>query len=137
MPRTPRKEKHELNRVQVDEFELVHYQLERFHAELQGLSKGKGNDALNNFKLTLLNNLLVRAHDLLGSRYEAIADFKIFDAEQLPSTSDALLVVSQYLGALEKLRADNIGQKYASWYWMIDGVLSDVRAAPPAKLRKT
>jgi len=113
----------------VDEFELICSQLERLHAELQGLAKGKGNDALNQFKLSLLGSLLRRANDLLGFRYEAIAGFVEFEPEQLPSTSDALVVVSQYLGALEKLRADNIYQRYNLWYWMIDGIESDMRTA--------
>lgn len=125
-----------LNREQVDEFEFIYTQLERFHVELHSLTRGKGNEALNNFKISLLNNLLGRAHRLLGPRYEAIAGFEEFDAEQLPSASDALVVVSQYLGALEKLRTDNIEQQYAKWYWIIDGVQSEVRTAPPAKLGK-
>ena len=89
-----------LNQKQVDEFELIYSQLERLHSELQSLAKGKANDALNQFKLSMLNNLLIRANSLLGATYEAIAGFEKFDAEQLPSTSDALFVVSQYLGAL-------------------------------------
>lgn len=128
-----------LNRAQVDEFELIYSQLERFHSELQSLAKGKGNDALNVFKLSLLNNLLMRAHALLGPSYEAMAGFEKFDSEQLPSTSDALLVVSQYLGALEKLRDDNIRQDddyLVQWFWVIDGDQSDVRTAPPGKLGK-
>ena len=125
-----------LTRAQVDEFELVSAQLERFHAELLGIAKGKGNDALNAFKLGLLNNLLLRANVLLGKQYEAVVGFQSFDPEALPSSSDALLVVSQYLGALEKLRTDNLTISAGFWQWRIDGEASGIRAAPPAKLGK-
>lgn len=125
-----------ISREQVDEFELVYSQLERFHTELVGMAKGKGNDALNTFKLTLLNNLLRRANVLLGAKYQAIEGFKEFDPGQLPSVSDALVVVSQYLGSLEKYRADYIVSEYSAWYWVIDGKQSEVRTAPPVKLGK-
>jgi hypothetical protein len=46
------------------------------------------------------------------------------------------MVLSQYLNYLEKVRADNIGNNFASWYWKIDGKLSDIRTAPPKKLGK-
>lgn len=125
-----------VTRDQVDEFELVASQLERFHAELKGTRGGKSHDALSDFKLTLLNNLLTRANELLGEQYVAIPGFTQFDLELLPSTSDALLVVSQYLGALEKLRADNVATDYGAWYWVIDGSTSEVRTGPPTKLVK-
>lgn len=124
-----------LTRDQVDEFDLVEGQLARFHEEMASLVKGKANDALNTFKLGLLNNLLGRANSLLGTKYEAVAGFRQFDLSQLPSTSDAIVVISQYLGALEKFRADNIVQSVGSvWYWVIEGKESTVRAVPPKRL---
>ncbi len=125
-----------LNRAQVDVFEMVTAQLERFYSDLQLTSKGKGHDALNQFKLTVLNNLVSRANTLLGEQYEAVPGFSTFDADSLPSASDALVIVSQYLGALEKLRSDNIDQDFGAWYWVIDGSTSNVRAAPPSKLAR-
>lgn len=124
-----------LSRAQIDEFELLETQLARLHAELASMRKGKGADALNDFKLKVLNNLLARANVLLGARYEAVAGFDQFDADLLPSTSDALLVVSQYLGALEKLRGDNVVMQLGSWYWVIDGATSDLRTGIPKKLQ--
>ena len=115
---------------------MVASQLERFQGELQVLAKGKGTDVLNRFKLDMLNILLRRANVLLGTKYAAIVGFTEFDPDQLPSTSDTVLVVSQYLGALEKLRTDNIYNEYATWYWMIGGQKSASRTAAPAKLGK-
>jgi hypothetical protein len=126
-----------LSREEIDEFEFVASQFSQFHSELQALARGKGNDGLNTFKLGLLNKLLGRAHVLLGAQYEAISGFSIFDLDQVPSISDALLVMSQYIGALEKLRADNIEGDYQErWSWVIDGSISNIRTAPPAKLKR-
>jgi hypothetical protein len=125
-----------LSQAQVDAFEMVATQLERFYSDLQLTSKGKGHDAVNQFKLAVLNNLLTRANALLGEQYKAVPGFSTFDADSLPMASDALLIVSQYLGALEKLRSDNIAQNFGSWYWVIDGATSSVRTAPPSKLAR-
>lgn len=125
-----------LTSEQVDEFEIVQNQLDRFRSELQLLAKSKANDAINTFKLSLLNKLLGRANILLGTRYTAVADFSEFDPSQLPSNSDAVLVVSQYLGALEKLRADSIEPQGGVWYWRVNGELSKIRTSVPEKLMK-
>lgn len=125
-----------LSRAVVDEFELVTSQLERLYGDFQGIAKGKGNDAVNTFKLNLLNTLLSRANKLLGSSYEAVRGFEQFDSEQLPSTSDALIIVSQYLGALEKMRSDNIEPLAGTWYWRLPEGERRVRTASPAKLVK-
>ena len=125
-----------LTKEQIDEFEIVENQLQRFREELSLLAKGKPNDSINGFKLKLLNALLRRANTVLGTQYVAVAGFDAFIDEDLPSSSDAVLVVSQHLGALEKLRADHIVQDYSSWYWRIGGRVSTIVAAPPAKLVK-
>ncbi len=134
MPRAAKPEQPGMSAQSVSEFELVSSQIDHFHSELHALAKGKSNDALNPFKLDLLNQLLTRANQLLGQEYQAVPGFSTFERDQIPSTSDALLVLSQYIGALEKLRTDNITVEMGRWRWVIDGVPSDVRTAPPAKL---
>lgn len=129
-------ERRGVSREDIDEFEMVAGQLERAYAELASLGKGKGADALNEFKLRLLNALLLRANALLGDRYVAVPGFEQFDVEMLPSTSDALLVVSQYLGALEKLRGDNVRLDRGRWVWVIDGEASGITTTQPDKLAK-
>lgn len=137
MPRRDnRPQQRTLTRQDVDEFELVEGQLSRFHTELLGMAKGKPNDVLNQFKLGLLNGLIGRTNAILGEGYVAVPGFSKFDPDQVPSVSDALLVVSQYLGALEKLRSDFIKLDYGSWFWMIDGEVSEHRAAPPERLSR-
>lgn len=49
----------------------------------------------------------------------------------LPTNSDVVLFLSQYLNCLEKLGADNIMSSPGGWVWKkADGTKSDIRTAP-------
>jgi hypothetical protein len=66
-------------------------------------------------------------------------DFVQFETDALPSNSDVLLVVGQYLSALEKLRVDNIYQEYSTWYWYYTDASgkknqSTKQTAPPKRI---
>jgi hypothetical protein len=105
----------------VEEFEAVKSQLAAARGELLVLVKKNPNDALSTFKLGVVNGLLRRANALVPPEERPMADFVEFSTEALPSTSDAVLVIGQYLIALENFRArrvaeDSIGQ----WYWLAD-----------------
>jgi hypothetical protein len=114
-----------MTKEEVDAFEKVQAQLEGLHSEISILSKKAQNDALNKFKLKFVNQLLAEANVILGNNYKPFADFDLFDEDDIPSNSDATMVISQYLGCMERLRADNIfsreehnGNKYlVRWYW--------------------
>ena len=96
------------------------------------LAKKSPNDALNKFKLTLVNSVLVKANTFLGNDNKPFSDFEQFDDTALPSTSDVLVLVSQYLAAFEKLRAENIRTDGADWYWR---GTEEIPTAPPKKLK--
>jgi hypothetical protein len=126
-----------MKRAEVDDFEKIQGQLQSFHQELTGLSKKNPHDGLNTFKLGLMNSLLRRANDLLDGR-RPFDDFQQFDESAVPSNSDVLLIVSQYLSALEKLRSDNICMEPGGeWYWELEGKSSQddrYRTGPPRKI---
>jgi hypothetical protein len=103
--------------AEISEFEALEGQIESLHQELSTLVKKNPSDLLNKFKLGLINSLLTRSNALLGDQRKPFSDFVQFDTDALPSNSDVLLVIGQYLSALEKLRADNIYQEYDTWYW--------------------
>jgi hypothetical protein len=118
-----------MTKQEVDTFEKVNGQLEALHSEISALSKKSQNDALNKFKLKFVNQILDEANKILGDNYKPFPDFSIFDEDEIPSNSDATMVISQYLGCMEKLRNDNItskqeynGNKYlVRWYWSQTG----------------
>jgi len=117
----------------IDEFERLQGQLQSFYDEMNMLAKKSPNDALNKFKLTLVNSTLVKANAFLGNERKPFGDFEQFDDAALPSTSDVLVLLSQYLAAFEKLRAENIRTEGFGWYWK---GAEEIPTAPPKKLKQ-
>ena len=122
--------------LNIDEFEAVETQIVSARDELLILVKKSPHDALSKFKLNLVNGLLSRANGLLVTD-RPIANFEQFDVDEIPSASDAVIVLGQYLAALENLRARNIkANRYGQWYWVIDGEISERRTYGPRSLDK-
>jgi hypothetical protein len=129
-----------MKQEEINFFEKVQSQLESLHLEIGALSKKSQNDALNKFKLKFVNQILVEANKILGENYKPFPDFEIFNEDEIPSNSDATMVISQYLGCMEKLRTDNItskqeynGNKYlVRWYWTETGK----QTFPPLKIKE-
>ena len=112
---------------EIDVFEKTINQLEGLHIEISILSKKSQNDALNTFKLKLVNQVLSQSNQVLGKGYKPFSDFENFNEEDLPSNSDVALVLSQYLNCMESYREKNIFSeiKYSNgkidktyWYWI-------------------
>lgn len=124
-----------MKRKQIDEFETLHGQLQAFHTEMNTLVKKNPSDALNKFKLGLINSVLTKANSFLGKARLPFAEFQSFDESAMPSTSDVLMILAQYLSAFEKFRADNIYKETygEDWYW--DGG-EKIPARAPRKLEK-
>jgi hypothetical protein len=81
-----------------------------------------------------VNQILVDANTLLGTKYKPFADFAVFDENEMPTNSDAAMMLTQYLNCFEKLRADNIKKEDnfpQHWFWIIDGKLSTIRTVMP------
>lgn len=121
----------------VELFEKVNTQLEMVYEELTSLSKKSPNDAVNKFKLQFVNKILKDTNLLLDTKHRPFDDFSMFDEETLPTNSDVVFILAQYLSCMENLRAENVQQMDFStnWYWVIDGTLSSIRTAPPKKLK--
>lgn len=128
-----------MTQAEVDTFEKLQAQLEGLHTEISALSKKSQNDALNKFKLKFVNQILSNANQLLGKKYKPFQDFDLFDENDLPTNSDAAMMLTQYLNCLEKLRADNIKEEDIfpqHWYWIVDGKLSNIRTITPKIIKE-
>ena len=124
-----------LSKNQVDTFEKVIVQLESLYDELSVLSKKSPRDALNLFKLRLINQVIQQANCLLGSPYKPFSDFELFDEDEIPQNSDVVLMLAQYKQCLEKLKVDNVKNNHGRWEWLIDGDLEEtVRTSAPKRL---
>ncbi|MBA3473238.1 MAG: hypothetical protein H0T57_08435 [Rubrobacter sp.] len=88
--------------------------------EIAVLSKKSPNDAMNRFKLRFTNSLLRQGNELLGERYIPFDNFSEFDEDDVPQNSDIVFILAQYLQCFEKLRADNVIQRYTDWYWALE-----------------
>ncbi len=123
----------------IDKFEGLQAQMKGLYDEIQALAKKSPNDALNKFKLGLIKILIADADAFLSDLGHPLKYFQGFEEEVLPTNSDALLVLSQYLSCMEKIRADNVthtGYNPEEWCWLVDGEDSDIRTAPPKKLKE-
>ncbi len=108
--------------------------MEALHEEIAALIRKGPNDAVNKFKLSLINKVVQAANGLLGEKYKPFSDFELFDADSVPSTSDVTLVLAQYLNCMEIFRADNIIQDdMGDWKWRVSG--QTIQTSAPRKLR--
>lgn len=107
-------------RETVHQYEKLCGQLASSHAEIAALAKKSPNDAVNKFKLGLINSTIQQFNSLLPD-YRPFADFSEFSDDELPSNSDVSFVLAQYLECAEKFRADHVVQiPYRGWYWNVD-----------------
>jgi len=109
-----------MERTEVDVFEKLVGQLMSLYDELAILSRKRPNDAVSTFKLRFINNLVSQANQFLGEDYMPLADFEVFNEDDVPQNSDVVFIVSQYLQCFEKYRADNTVKRFDHWYWVVD-----------------
>lgn len=110
-----------MNSSDVDKFEKLAGQVSGLYEEMSILSKKSPNDAVNKFKLKLINLQLIESNALLAERYRPFSDFEVFVEDDVPQNSDIVFILSQYLQCMEKLRGDNVVQNAGIWYWRVEG----------------
>ena len=128
-----------MTKQDVDTFEKLQAQLGGLHTEISALSKKSQNDPLNKFKLKFVNQILSEANQLLGEKYKPFNDFSLFNEEDMPTNSDAAMMLTQYLNCFEKLRSDNIQRQKEyphNWCWLVDGKLSNIRTVTPQIIKE-
>jgi len=109
-----------MNEQQADLFDKIEGQITGLYEEVGLLSKKKPDGPMNKFKLRLINKLMIEANGLLGEHYMPFEDFSSFDEDELPTTSDVILILSQYLKSMNKFRYDNTKIRYGNCYWILD-----------------
>lgn len=122
------------DRSEIEKLEKLVGQLQGLHSEISVLAKKSPNDAVNTFKLGLINRVIRVANDVLGAKYTPFDDFDGFDADDLPSTSDVAMVLAQYIEEAERYRSDNVKVQHGYWVYVIDGEASSIRSGPPSKV---
>jgi hypothetical protein len=74
------------------------------------------------------------ANDVLGKEYRPFDDFAQFDSDDVPTTSDVAMVLSQYMKEAERYRSDNVEYYDYKWVYVVDGRPTDIQSAPPLKI---
>lgn len=124
------------NLSDIDKFEKIEAQLKALHEEIGMLSKKKPDDGINTFKLKLVNNVIEKSNELLGTESKPFPEFDKFDLDSIPTNSDVVMILAQYLNCMEKLRSDNIDLKHGRWEWFLNGKETGVKTKSPKKLNE-
>lgn len=83
-----------------DEYNLLFAMLKSAYVELRDMSKKTPKESLSLMKVRMLNRILEKIRTFL--ELEATAAFlDLIDEDSIPSTSDTLILMSQYAGAIE------------------------------------
>lgn len=114
------------------EFEKIEQQLHTMLAEMSELSKKKANDGVNKFKLKLINTLLAKLNPMLES-FKPFDDFEEFHDDDVPTNSDVVVMLSQYVGAVFRFRSLNTERSAfdSSWTWILEGGKTAVKTEHP------
>lgn len=116
--------------AEVDKFEKTSTQLEILNNEISILSKKKPDNAINKFKLQIVNNILKNANELLGEQYKPFSEFTLFDEDVIPTNSDVVMILAQYIRCMGTLRSNNLiyDEDDDKYYWLIKGRNSKLEA---------
>lgn len=101
-----KKEEKYTTEEQIELYETIAPLLRSAFDEVKEFSKKKQDEALNVKKVKMINRLLEKAKEVLKNE-STVAFLDFLDENDLPSNSDAVLTMSQYISALKKFRDDH------------------------------
>ncbi len=108
----------------IRDFEQLRIQLKTFYDELSILSKKAPDGKLNKFKLKFLNDTLKKINAILGATHRPFPDFEVFVDDELPSNSDAVLILSHYLKSFGQFFADHSEKVGGDTVWCVKGAVA-------------
>ncbi len=121
------------SKAEIDKFIKLMVQIDKILDEFVELSKKKPDNVLNVFKLQLVNTVLRISNEILDKENKPFPDFEEFGDEAIPSNSDVVMILSQYVACLDKFRHENTKKNDdRDWVWVIKGKLSRVYAPDPS-----
>lgn len=85
----------------VNQFLMLRELAEGLYDEMKDLTKKSAKETLNNFKIKSLNRVLEPIKELLKNQPTAMF-LDLLDETALPTNSDVVIILSQYLTAMKK-----------------------------------
>ncbi len=93
------------------EHELLYPLLRAVLHELRELSRKKQDEPLNKLKIAMANKLLSRVKTLLADEPTS-AFLELLDEATLPTNSDAVIILAQYVSAMDQFKNKYQGRDY-------------------------
>ena len=126
LQRLEEEEKRCLEPATIREFQQLEVKLKTFYDQFSILSKKTPDGPLNKFKLGLLNDTLKKTNAILGATHRPFPDFEVFAVDELPSTSDAVLMLSHYRKSMNQFHTDHSERdSIGGRNWCAKGVQDD------------
>lgn len=94
---------------QVEKFDMLYGLFNSLFSEIKNLTKRKPEESLNEMKVRMINKVLGEIKEVLAN-YPIGQFLEKLDAEILPSNSDAVLILSQYMSAMDQFK-----NRYYGW----------------------
>lgn len=91
---------------QVELYNTINPLINSIFKELKDFSKKNQNDPINLTKVKMINRLLIKVQIILENE-PSINYLDLLEEDNLPSISDAVLIVSQYISALEIFHSEH------------------------------
>lgn len=117
-----------IHRKEVEQYDELYSKLVSLKGDIAQLSAKKPNETVNEFKLKIINKVLVQINDLIDG-FKPEDDFVAFDLDVLPTNSDVLMMLNLYLNGMSRFKSvnsvenskmDDWGTKYTSKVWIIE-----------------
>lgn len=99
------KTKYYINQKEIDLFEMIYPMIDSMTKEVKALSAKKPSDVLNVFKIRMINRLITTARELLKNQ-NSLSYLDVLDEETLPQNSDVVLILTQYIEALNHFKEE-------------------------------
>ena len=115
-PRNPAPDPDAPTEEQVTTYKRLVPMLAAAHREMSELSKKKQDGIVNALKIRNLNRLLTELSKLL-ERDPSREFVELLDEDTLPQNSDVVLLLSQWLEALNQYKAKHGGMDSYNWRW--------------------
>lgn len=88
--------------------------------EVKEFSKKKQDEELNIKKVKMINRLLEKAKEILKDE-PTVEYLELLDEDELPTNSDAVLIMSQFISAMNKFHEDHYQYENNMFSWDNEG----------------
>lgn len=88
--------------------------------EVKEFSKKKQDEELNIKKVKMINRLLEKAKEILKNE-PTVEYLELLDEDELPTNSDAVLIMSQFISAMNKFHEDHYHYENNVFSWDNEG----------------